>query len=114
MTPLRAFLLFLFLGGFITLVWWLPGQFPGPEPALPNIETAPPRIITDLEIPIHSPKGTSTLKAAFAVPLGEHELRVYGGFRYTTPTQRIEGSEAIIDLRTGNARQIKNVRIWEK
>jgi hypothetical protein len=41
-------------------------------------------------------------------------LRVYGGFRYTTPTQRIEGSEAIIDLRTGNARQIKNVRIWEK
>jgi hypothetical protein len=98
----------------VALAWWLPRQFPAPPAAGPQIQTMPDSVIIGLEIPIHSAQGTSTLKAAYAVPVGEDELKVYGGFVYTTPSRRIEGEEAIIHLRSGRARAMKQIRIWEQ
>jgi hypothetical protein len=93
---------------------WLARQYPEHARSPAVLETLPPQTMVDLEIPVYTPKGTSTLKAAFAVPFGVDELRVYGGFAYDTPSQLIVGEEAIIHLRTGNARGMKKVRLWEK
>jgi len=101
-------------GLLVLLAWWLPRQFPGNPPLPPHIQTQPDSVIVGLEIPLHTPQGTSRLKAAYAIPLGPDEMKVYGGFSYTTPSRRIEGEEAIIHLRTGSARAMKRIHIWEK
>lgn len=102
------------LGALVALVWWLPRQFPAPPPLAATVETMSPGVIVGLEVPVHTPRGQSVLRAAYAEQVGEDELKVYGGFVYVTPDRRIEGEEAIIHLPTGRVRGMKQIRIWEK
>jgi hypothetical protein len=108
-----AFLMVLGLG-VMTWAGWVWYHMDQGGVATPVIETTPLPPIRNLEVPIRSASARkSTLKAAYAVQISEDEVKVYGGFQYVTSDKTIEGEEAIINVKKGSARNMKNVRIWE-
>jgi hypothetical protein len=102
--------------GLVAMGWFYRSVDQAGVARAPTVEIQPSSTIVGLQVPFSSGQNgnKAMLKAAYATQINENEIRVYGGFEYLTPTKRIVGEEAIIELSTGRVRNVRNVKIWER
>ena len=104
------------IAGLAAISWFYRSVDKASAARAPTVELLPASTIVGLQVPLTAGQDEkkALLKAAYATQINENEIRVYGGFEYLTPTKRIVGEEAIIELSTGRVRNVRNVKIWER